>query len=159
MLLWFVITAPILVAEVFRSPMVDYRLVALGAVLPLIETVSGVFLGLHTLLGSVLTLGIVIVATGGRRLVRRRLLGIPIGMFCHLVLDGAWMRTELFWWPSFGWSGIDPAIETARSPVVLVIMELAALALGWWAWQRYELGDAANRQLLLRRGHLARGVL
>lgn len=159
MLLWFVITAPILVAEVFRSPMVDYRLVALGAFLPLIETATGVFLGLHTLLGSVLALGLVMAATSGRRLLRRRLLGIPIGMFCHLLLDGAWTRTELFWWPSFGWSGVDAAVEATRHPALLVAMELAALGLGWWAWKRYDLGDAANRQLLMRRGHLARGVL
>ena len=42
MLLWFVVLAPVAVAEIFRSPMVDYRLVALGAVLPLAEAVLAV---------------------------------------------------------------------------------------------------------------------
>jgi hypothetical protein len=152
------VTAPIVVAEVFRSPMVDYRLVALGAVLPLVEPVSGTFLGLHTLVGAVLALGAVVLATSGRRLLRRRLLGVPIGLFCHLVLDATFTRTRLFWWPAFGWARPRPP-ETGRSPLVWLTLELAAVGLGALAWRRYDLGRPGNRRLLVRAGHLARGVL
>ena len=49
-------------------------------------------------LGGVALLAVVMVGTIGRpRLVRRRLLCLPIGMFCGLVLSGAWMETDLFW--------------------------------------------------------------
>lgn len=158
MLLWFAVTAPILVAEVFRSPLVDYRLVAVGALLPLVEAVTGVFLGLHTLAGAVLALAVVMGATSGRRLLRRRLLGLPIGLFCHLVLDGTWATTRLFWWPAFGFER-QPAPEAGRSPAVWLLLELAGIALGVVAWRRYGLASADNRRLLATRGHLARGVL
>jgi hypothetical protein len=158
-LLWFAVTAPILVAEVFRSPMVDYRLVALGAILPLVEIVTGRFVGLHTLAGAVLALGLVMAVTTGRRLVRRRLLGVPIGLFCHLVLDATWARTEVFWWPAFGAQGPAVLPEQDRSWWVLLVLELVAAGLALWARQRYGLDDPTNRRLLVRRGHLARGVI
>ncbi len=158
MLVWFVVAAPILVAETFKSPMVDYRMVALGAVLPLVEVVTGAFLGLHTLAAAVVSLGLVMAATSGRRLVRRRLLGLPIGLFCHLVLDATWTRTRLFWWPAFGFAPVRPP-EAGRAPVWSLVLELAGLGLGWWAWRRYDLADRGNRRLLVRTGHLARGVL
>ncbi|MFV0257044.1 MAG: hypothetical protein ACK5PP_01155 [Acidimicrobiales bacterium] len=160
MLLWYAIVAPVLVAEIFRSPMLDYRLVALGAVLPLGEVVYGQPLLLHTLLGPVLALGLVMGLTMRRRLLRRRWLGIPIGMFMHLVLDGSWTDRISFWWPAFGFSltGV-PLPEQRMSTALGIVLELAALAIGWWAWRRYELGDPANRQLLLRTGHLARGTV
>jgi hypothetical protein len=159
MLLWFIVTAPVLVAEVFRSPMVDYRLVAVGALAPMVEVVTGTFLGLHTLVAPVVVLGAVMAATQGRRLVRRRLLGVPVGMFCHLLLDGTWLRADLFWWPSLGPAGIWSLVEEGRSPLWSIAMELAGAALGVWAWRRYALGDRANRALLVQRGHLARDVL
>lgn len=158
MLLWFAVTAPILVAEVFRSPLVDYRLVAVGALLPLLEPVTGLFLGLHTLVGAVLALAVVMGATTGRRLVRRRLLGLPIGLFCHLVLDGTWTRTRLFWWPAFGFDR-QPAPEVGRPPLVWFGLEVAGIALAVVAWRRYGLASPDNRRLLVAQGHLARGVL
>lgn len=160
MLLWFIVGAPIVVAEVFRSPLVDYRLVALGAVLPLLEVVAGRVVGLHTLAGSVACLGLVMALTVGRRLVRRRLLGVPIGLFLHLVLDGTWTSKELFWWPAFGF-GIDAELlpESGRSAAFSLLLELAAIGLAVVAWRRYELGSADNRSLLMREGHLTRGVL
>lgn len=160
MLLWFAVVAPVLVAEVFRSPLVDYRLVAAGALLPLIEVALGGPPVLHTLAGSVALLFLVMVATTNRRLVRRRLLGVPIGMFLHLVLDGTWARAALFWWPAFGLDARDTSLpEVDRPVVVLVVLEVVAVGLGAWAWRRYGLGDDANRSLLIRQGHLARGVL
>ena len=160
MLLWFLVAAPVLVAEIFRSPMVDFRMVALGAVLPLAEVLVGSPPILHTLACSVGCLFGVMALTSKRRLLRRRLLGVPIGLFFHLVLDATWSNSELFWWPAFGLDlGAQAAPEAGRPLVVGLLLELVAIALGVWAWRRYGLQSAENRSLLWRRGHLARGVL
>jgi hypothetical protein len=158
--LWFAVLAPIIVAEVFRSPAVDYRLVSLGAVLPLVEVVTGQPVALHTLLAPVLVLAMVMAVTMRRRLLRRRLLGVPIGLFLHLVLDGTWASSQLFWWPAFGLELDAGAAWEASAPITLrVLADLAAAGLGAWAWRRYQLGVGDNRQRLLRSGHLARGVV
>ncbi len=159
MLIWFLVLAPVLVAEVFRSPMIDYRLVALGAVLPIAEVVTGPNV-LHTLLGAVAAMTVVMLATQQRRLVRRRLLGVPIGLFVHLVLDGSWTRTKLFWWPAFGLDFGERSLPEFDRPLIVgVILELIALAVAWWAHSRYRLDDPSNRQRLLRTGQLDRSVL
>lgn len=160
MILWFAILAPVIVAEVFRSPMVDYRVVALGALLPLVELALGGPNVLHTLLGAVGLLAVVMAVTPNRRLVRRRLLGLPIGLLLHLVLDGSWTTAALFWWPAFGTGfGSDQIPEFDRPLGVMIVLEFVAIAVGWWAFRRYELGDAENRKRLLSTGQLTRGVL
>lgn len=160
MLLWFVVLAPVAVAEIFRSPMVDYRLVALGAVLPLAEAVLGGAWVLHTLLGAVAVLTVVMLGTMRRRLLRRRLLGVPIGLFFHLVLDGTWADHELFWWPLFGTGlGGRGLPELGRPLVVALLLEVVAVAVAWWAARRYALDQPANRRRLLATGHLDRTVL
>ena len=159
MFLWFVIVAPIVVAEVFRSPMVDYRFVAVGAALPLVELVAGRPVVLHSLVAPVAVLALVMAATRNRRLVRRRLLGIPIGLFLHLVLDATWASAELFWWPAFGFDLAGRELpELARPMAIGLVLEVAAVVLGWIAWRRYGLDVVENRQTLLRNGHLARTV-
>ncbi len=159
MLLWFAVLAPILVAEVFRSPMIDYRMVVVGAVAPVGERLLGGANVLHTLLGSVIVLGLVMAATEGRRLVRRRWLGLPIGLLVHLVLDGTWTSKDLMWWPAFGFDFAEPVPEFTRPIAVVIGMELVAVAAGVWAWRRYGLDDPDGRTRLLRTGQLARGVL
>lgn len=157
-LLWFAVAAPFLVAEVFKSPMVDYRLVAFGALLPLVEIpVFGVHV-LHTLAAPVVVLIVVMAATVGRRLRRRRLLGIPIGMFFHLVLDGTWANTDLFWWPVFGLSFADLEAPEASNLAVRLLLEVGAVALAAFAWRRYGLDDPAARSRLLHTGHLPPAV-
>ncbi len=160
MLIWFAVAAMILVAEIFRSPMVDYRLVALGAVLPVIEVVAGRVVFLHTLLAPVVVLTVVMLGTQRRRLLRRRLLGIPIGLFLHLVLDATWGHTALFWWPLLGVDlGAEAVPERANGWVVAVLLEVVGVALAVWAVRRYRLDLPENRQRLLRTGQLDRSVL
>lgn len=154
MLLWFVVTAPFLVAEIFKSPMVDYRLVALGAALPLIEVFFGQAFILHTLLAPVVVLTVVMLTTMNRRLVRRRLLGIPIGMFFHLVLDGTWSSSVLFWWPLFGFSLADEPVPETTAIGLRVLLEFAAIGLAVFAYRRYNLDQPAVRTRLVRTGHL-----
>jgi hypothetical protein len=156
-LIWFAVMSVVLTWAVFQSPALDYRMVALGAVVPLVEVPWGAG-PLHSLLAPTVVLGIVMAATTGRRLVRRRWLGLPIGMYLHLVLDLAWTRSETFWWPFLGpaldW---DPAFELDRG-LVSVVMEVVAVAVGWWAYRRFGLDDPQRRRRFLRTGQLDREV-
>ena len=159
MFLWFAGLSLVLVTIVFSSPALDYRMVMLGSVLPLLDGVSGGAWVLHTLLGSVVALGLVMLATRGRRLVRRRWLGIPIGMFVHLVLDGVWASTHLFWWPAFGASFAGESLpETTRGGLV-VVMEVVGLAVLVWGARRFGLFDPASRRRFLQTGQLPREVV
>jgi hypothetical protein len=156
-LLWFAGLSVVIVWLVFRSPGIDYRMVALGALVPLGDLATGGVWVLHTLLASVLALVVVLVLTTRRRLVRRRWLGVPIGMFLHLVLDGMWTRTAVFWWPGFGWDALGgPSPELSRSPLLLAVLEVAgAVALAWFV-SRFRLLDHANRTVFLRTGRIPR---
>lgn len=158
MFFFFVATAVLTVLFVFDSPAIDYRFVALGGVLPLVEALTGRPLVLHTLVGSVALMAAVMGATIGRRILRRRLLGVPIGTFVFLVAAGTWTRTELFWWPVAGLDGIGekPLPEFDRAPAVLVLLELLGVAALVWLVRRFELTRADHRRELVRTGRLPR---
>lgn len=158
MFLFFAAAAVLAVLFVFDSPAIDYRYVALGGVLPLAEAVTGRPLILHTLLGSVALMTLVMAVTVGRRILRRRLLGIPIGTFVFLVVAGTWTRAELFWWPVLGLDGLGeaPLPEFDRAPVVLVLLELAGIAAIVWLVRRFELARPDHRTELVRTGRLPR---
>ncbi|MEY2420916.1 MAG: hypothetical protein QOI95_983 [Acidimicrobiaceae bacterium] len=156
MFFWFIGVGWLLVVAVFQSPALDYRLVMLGTVAPLVDAVTGGPWVLHTLVASVALLAIVMVTTQRRRLVRRRWLGLPIGMFIHLVLDGAWANTHVFWWPAFGFSfGNDRLPELDRGALSFV-MEIVGVAALVYAWNRFDLRDPAARDRFLRTGQLPR---
>jgi hypothetical protein len=160
MILWFLGVSFAFVWLVFRSPALDYRLVMLGSVLPLADGVLGGPRLLHTLVAGVAALAIVVLATRGRRLLRRRLIGLPIGMLMHLVLDGVWARTNVFWWPFFGTDfGTEGLPELGRGPGVVLLLEAIGAAALIWCYRTFELGDPANRQLFLRTGHLNRSLV
>jgi hypothetical protein len=153
--LWFVGLSVVLVWVVFQSPALDVRFVAVGALLPWLDGLTGGAFVLHTLLGSVAALAIVMVATRGHRVLRRQLLGIPIGMFLHLVLDATWTRAELFWWPLLGGDAFDGELpELERSTAVVVALEVAGAVALWWAWRAFGLDDPARRQELRATGRL-----
>jgi hypothetical protein len=158
-ILWFVGPSVLIVWAVFRSPSADYRLVALGSVLPLVELPIGEPRLLHALAGAALGLGIVMVAARGRRVVQRRWLGVPIGMLLHLVLDGAWANTEAFWWPALGieWS-TDELPELGRGGFN-VVLELVGAAVCWWLYRRFRLDEPARRAELLRTGRVGRDIV
>jgi membrane-bound metal-dependent hydrolase YbcI (DUF457 family) len=139
--------------------MIDYRFVAFGAVLPVGEAAFGRAMLFHTLLGAAIVLTIVMLATRGRRLVRRQWLGLPVGLLLHLVLDGTWTSKTLMWWPIFGFRFADPVPEFHRSPPVMILLEVIGIGAGVWAVRRYELNDRVNRDRFLHSGQLARGVV
>ncbi len=154
MFFWFIATAILSVGLVFRDPRFDYRLLIVGSVLPLGDGIAGGARVLHSVTFAVVLLTVVMLATAGRKPVRKVLLGLPIGMILHLVFDGAWSQTEVFWWPFFGWSFDDaPLPEIDRGPWTIV-MEVVGFALCVWLWRRNDLGDAAHRRQFLRDGRL-----
>ena len=155
MLVWFVVGAVIAVALVFDSAAMDFRLVVLGAVLPVVEGVAGGPWLLHTPIAGVALLGGVMVVARGRRLLQRRWLAVPIGLLAHLVLDGTWSDTEVFWWPFYG---VD-ALGGSRVPEfgrlgIGLLLELVGLILGAWAWRRFGLDDPKARRALWVEGRL-----
>lgn len=159
MLLWFVGVGFVAVVMVFKSPALDYRLVAAGTLLPLVDVIPGVPPVLHTLVGAVAVLTVTMLATRGRRLARRRWLGLSIGVFVHLVLDGTWTRTELFWWPAFGLDLPDVPLPTFGRGVAGLVLELLGAAAIWWSWRQFRLDDPARREDLVRHGRLDRELV
>lgn len=152
--MWFVGASVVVVWQVFRSPALDYRTVVLGAVLPLLDGLAGGPRILHSLLGAVVALAATMVLTRRRRLARRRWLGVPIGMFLHLVLDGVWTNGRVLWWPLLGWSfGASGLPELQRGALGLVLEALGAAAL-WWCWTTFGLRDPRRRRDLVRTGRL-----
>lgn len=155
MALWFVGLSIVLVWVVFQSPALDVRVVAAGALVPWLDALTGGPWVLHTLAGSAGALAAVVVATRGRRLLRRQLLGIPIGMFLHLVLDATWADGERFWWPFLGSGAFDGELPELDRPAGLVLLlELAGVAALWWTYRAFGLDDPARRRDLRATGRL-----
>lgn len=157
MLLWFVGLSVVLVWVVFQSPALDVRFVALGAVLPWLDGLTGGPFVLHTLVGSVGLLALVMAVTRNRRVVRRRWLGLPIGTFLHLVLDATWTRSDLFWWPFLGgrgdaFAGQLPELE--RGIGVGLLLEVLGVVALVWLYRAFRLDDPARQQELKTTGRL-----
>jgi hypothetical protein len=157
--LWFVGPSILIVWSVFRSPSADYRLVALGSVLPLVELPIGEPRLLHALAGAAVGLAIVMMAARGRRVVQRRWLGVPIGMLLHLVLDGAWADTEAFWWPVLGVEWSTAELPELGRGAFNVVLELVGAAVCWWLYRRFRLDEPARRAEFLRTGRVGRDIV
>jgi len=158
LLFWFAGTSFLAVWLVFRDPAIDHRLVMAGAVLP--DVVDGMTGGpwvLHSVAGSVALLAVVMGATVKRRLLRRRLIALPIGTFLHLVFDGAWNDTDSFWWPVSGAFG-DGGLPSLERGALSVVLEVAGLAVLVWAYRRFRLDVPANRERFVRTGRLDRAL-
>jgi hypothetical protein len=158
MLLWFVGGSFVGVWGVLQDPAVDYRLVMLGALLPdVVDAPLGGVRVAHTLLASAALLVVVMAGTRGRRRLRRRLLGLPIGALVHLVLDGMWTDARVFWWPFQGSSLANAgSLPSLAHPLGLTVVEEVAGAVALlWCWRRFGFADPARRSRFLRTGRLA----
>ena len=154
MFLWFVGTAVISVWYVFRDARFDYRLLAVGALLPdAIDVPSGQARWAHSLTGAVATLVLVMLVTAGRKPIRRLLLAVPIGMLLHLVWDGVFASTRVLWWPVAGsWGNLHvPSLQRGWWNVGF---EVAGALLLAWMWREAELSDPMRRRALIRHGEL-----
>lgn len=160
MILWFAGMSFLAVWLVFRDPAIDHRLVIVGALLP--DAVDGVTGGawvLHSVVGSVALLVTTMLATVGRRLLRRQLLALPIGTFLHLVLDGAWTNTDVFWWPFRGTGFGNAPVPSFERGWFNVVLEIAGAAVLVWAYRRFRLFEPARRSVFLRDGRLGRDLV
>lgn len=154
MLLWYAGVSMLIVFTVFRSVGVDYRLVAVGAMAPLILDIPfGRPAFFHTLVFSVFLLTGVMLGTIGRpRLLRRRWLCLPIGTFCALVLSGAWADTAVLWWPTLGWA--FPPGNLLPAWWVVGIEEFVGLVACWWLVGLCDLYLPGPRREFLATGRL-----
>lgn len=155
MLLWYVGPSIVVVHQVFATRGLDYRLITLGALLPLLVDAPTGRLGAgHSLLAGALLLAVVVLATVGRpRLLRRRLVCLPIGYLCGLVLSGAFLHDRVFLWPFLGISLPHDALLPPLA--VVVVLEAAGAAAVVWAVDRFGVAcDARRRRAFLREGRL-----
>ncbi len=160
MALWFAGASLVAVWVVFRDPALDHRLVVAGALLPdVLDAPFGGARVAHTLLASVVLLSAVMLLTRGRRRLRRQLLALPIGTFLHLVLDAAWAREEVFWWPALGTSFDGAALPSVDRGWANVPLELAGAAALVWAFVRFGLADRGRRQRFVRTGRIDRDLV
>lgn len=157
MLLWFVGPSILIVWAVFRSPSADYRMVAAGSLLPLLEVPVGEPRLLNSLAGSASAMAVVMFAARGR-LEQRRWLGIPIGMLLHLVLTGAWADARGFWWPVLGVSWSTAELPVLGRGMANVVLEVAGAAACWWGWRQFRLDEPQRRARFARTGQVGRDL-
>ncbi len=155
MLLWFLGTAILTVHFVFTDPRFDYRLLLIGSILPdVIDVPFGQARWAHSLTVAVGALALVMLATAGRKPIRRLLLGLPIGLLLHLAWDGAFAATKVFWWPFSGSWG-DNQVPSLERGWLNVLMEAAGAGMLVWAWRTFDLADAARRRQFRSYGTLS----
>lgn len=154
MVLWFVGTSVLAVWWVFRDPTFDYRLLIVGSVLPTIDRVAVPEAPLSSVVVAVAVLVVVMVATAGRKPIRRTLLGLPIGLFLHLVAAGAWQDPSTFWWPLAGTGPADGVHPTFGRGWWILPLEVAGLVMCVVVWRRGDLGSPQRRTEFVRSGRL-----
>jgi LexA-binding, inner membrane-associated putative hydrolase len=158
--LWFIGMAFLASWLVFRDPALDHRLIVVGALLPdVIDAPTGRAGVAHSLFASAVLLAVVVLATRGRRHLRRSLVALAIGTFLHLLLDGIWTNRQVFLWPFAGTDLGDAQLPSVARGLANVPLELAGLAVLIWAWYRFRLGEPERRRTLLRTGHLGRDLV
>ena len=144
MLLWFVGTSVATVWIVFRDPTFRFRLVVLGALLPdVIDGVSGLRVA-HSVVAVVVAMGVVMLATYGRRPARKAWLAIVIGLFLHLVFDFAFANTAMFWWPIGGLDVVDEALPVVTRGWMNAPLEIIGAVLAIWTSRQVAFSKSAD---------------
>ena len=155
MFFWYIATAVFAVGWVFRDPRFDYRLLIVGSVLPLIDGLFGGARALYSVVTAIAVLVAVMLATIGRRSLRKVLLGLPIGMILHLVFSAAWDDTDVFWWPLTGWSiDGDPPLPVVAHGWWSVALEVVGMVGCIALWRHNGLSSAERRREFLHTGQL-----
>ena len=159
MFFWFLGTAALAVWFVFRDDRFDYRVLALGALLPdIVDGVTGGAWVMHSVIASVglLTAVMLIARRGSVR--RRRWLALPIGTFFHLVFDGAFNNTKVFWWPFAGLDVGDVPLPSLDRMSLNILLEVAGVVMLVWLWRVNKLSNPQQRQRFIRTGQLIGGT-
>lgn len=170
MIAWHIGATLFLFRWIFRDPKVDVRFLTLGALLPdLIDLPLGTLVfadslstgeaWAHSLVApSVVTVLILVSTRRGRR--RRAWMALAVGMFFHLLLDGMWVKTEVFLWPFFGGipSGPSPywaeAGSRALSDPWRWVLEGIGVVYVVFVWVQAGLSDPVRRRHVLETGRL-----
>ena len=121
MLFWFIGTSVASVWSVFRDPKFAYRWVIVGALVPVFSVL--------TVVGFLVA---VMLLTIGKKAVRKNFLALTIGLFMHLVFDGAFLSTKMFWWPLAGLSLDGYAIPLIERGFLNIPFEIVGIALILW---------------------------
>jgi hypothetical protein len=160
MFFWFCGTSLVSVWFVFKDPAIDHRVVVLGALLPdLIDAPFGGARIAHAVVFPVAVLMLVMLATRGRRQLRRRLVMLAVGLFLHLVFDGGLGNARVFWWPFSGLSLPDATLPVVDRGLVNIVLELVGLGMCAWFWRRFGLSERSRREVFVRTGRLDRSVV
>lgn len=155
MVFWFVGAATVAVWFVFRDERFDHRVLALGVLVPdLIDAPTGGMWIAHSVTASVVILGVVMALTVGRREARRRWLALPIGMFLHLVFDGAFADTVAFWWPFSGLATSGADLPSVSRGWWNLPLEIAGVAMIWVMARRHGLDQVERRREFMSTGRL-----
>ena len=121
MFFWFIGAAVASVWSVFRDPKFAYRWVIVGALMPVFSVVTVV---------GVLTA--VMLLTIGKKAVRKNYLALTIGLFMHLVFDGAFLNTKMFWWPLAGFTIDGYSVPLLERGFLNTPLEIVGVALILW---------------------------
>ena len=125
MLFWFIGTSVASVWSVFRDPKFAYRWVIVGALIPIFSVVTVV-----AVLTAVMLLTIGKNAT--KKAARKNFLALTIGLFMHLVFDGAFLNTNMFWWPLAGFSTNGYSLPLVERGFLNIPFEIVGVALIIW---------------------------
>jgi membrane-bound metal-dependent hydrolase YbcI (DUF457 family) len=133
MFFWFIGTSIATVWFVFHDKKFAYRLVVAGALAPdVIEVSLGHAGPLHSVVTMVAIMAAVMLITYGRKKSRSKMLAVVIGMFLHLVFDGAFTNTKMFWWPISGFRFGDYALPVFdRGPINIPLEIVGVLLIVW----------------------------
>lgn len=158
MVLWFAALSFALVLLVFDSAALDYRLIMLGSLLPWLDFLIADPWVLHSVFAPVALMIAVMLLGWGRRLVQRRWLGVPIGVFLHQVLATTWTSQKLFWWPAFGF---DLGGERPTVPPVglIIVLEVLGVVVAVWLYRMLGFSDPARRTVFASSGRVDRSRL
>lgn len=157
MFFWFIATSVWSVWFVFRDPKFDYRLLAIVALVPdLFDGLRQTAGVMHSVVTSIVVLFLIMIATAGRRPIRQRLLAIPIGLFMHLIYDGAFSNADTFWWPLTGSALSDQPLPSIERGLINLPLELFGIATCIIAWRYFSLNEAHRRRAFLKTGSLQR---
>jgi membrane-bound metal-dependent hydrolase YbcI (DUF457 family) len=160
MFFWFIGTAVVSVWLVFRDPAIDLRMVVAGALLPdLVDAPLGGARVAHSVTFAVVLLGGFMLATVRRRALRRRLVMVSVGVLLHLVFDGAFNDTTVFWWPFTGTAWPSASLPVVARGWVNVPLEIVGIGLCAWVYRRFGLADRQRRELLVRTGRIDRSIV
>ena len=125
MLFWFIGTSVASVWSVFRDPKFAYRWVIVGALIPIFSVVTVV--GVLTAV-MLLTIG----KNATKKAARKNFLALTIGLFMHLVFDGAFLNTKMFWWPLAGLTTDGYLIPLVERGFLNIPFEIVGVALIIW---------------------------